>query len=61
MNYAAFAGVSELDNLYIQASDKIKVAAILLNLEGEDEEWINDILTVKGHDHIKKKEESDEL
>ena len=60
MNYVAFAGVSELDNLYIQASDKIKLSAVLLNLEGEDLEWMNNMLTVKANSRIKKNDQSKE-
>jgi len=53
MNYVAFAGVSQLDNLYVQAADKIKLSNVLLHLEEEDQEWMDDILTIKGHNCIK--------
>ena len=30
MNYVAFSGISELDNLYVEATGKMKAARILL-------------------------------
>ena len=41
MNYVAFEGVSQLDNLYVQATGKMRAARILLDREGEDKEKID--------------------
>ena len=35
MNYVAFAGISELDNLYVRATDKMKCTKELIDSKGE--------------------------
>lgn len=36
MNYVAFEGISQLDNLYVEATGKMKAAKILLDLSDEN-------------------------
>ena len=36
MNYVAFTGVSKLDNLYVQATNKMHAVRVILNSKGKD-------------------------
>lgn len=47
MNYVAFLGVSQLDNLYVEATHKMKAAKIILNATGDDEKKIQDAIRFK--------------
>ena len=44
MNYVAFTGVSKLDNLYVEATNKMQAVKVILNSKGEDLQKINDAL-----------------
>ncbi len=45
MNYVAFSGVSKLDNLYVEATHKMKSAKVILEAKGEDLKKITEALT----------------
>ena len=40
MNYVAFGGISQLDNLYVEATGKMKAARILLEGDAETKKAI---------------------
>lgn len=44
MNFVAFSGVSRLDNLYVEATNKLKAVKLLLKAKGEDKETIKKAL-----------------
>ena len=45
MNYVAFEGVSQLDNLYVAATGKMKAATILLNPSAQDKPAVEEAIT----------------
>ena len=41
MNYVAFTGVSKLDNLYTEATNKMKAVKVILEATGAEKDKIN--------------------
>jgi len=44
MNYVAFTGVSKLDNLYVEATNKMKAVKVILECTGAEKAKINKAL-----------------
>jgi len=56
MNYVAFEGVSQLDNLYVAATGKMKAARILLDPSDKDKREIEEAIKFKKRTELEKEE-----
>ena len=44
VNYVAFAGIAQLDNLYVEATNKMRAAKVILESTGSQKERLMEAL-----------------